>query len=119
MAACRPILTRFLRYGAGQCTRTREVRRQCRLGHCRLSSSAAATAELDIIDVSPALHAGSSREEKLGVAHQVARACETLGFFGVQGHGVPGDLVKLAWDAAWTFFDNVNATTDAGAMYAL
>ena len=60
MAACRPILTRFLRYGAGQCTRTREVRRQCRLGHCRLSSSAAATAELDIIDVSPALHAGSS-----------------------------------------------------------
>ena len=69
-------------------------------------------ADIAVIDVAPFRH--GSPAEKQHVADQVARACETIGFFGVTGHGLPDAVVRAAWDEAWAFFDRVNEGTPEG-----
>lgn len=69
-------------------------------------------ADIAVIDVAPFVH-GSPAEQQ-AVAEQVAKACETIGFFGVTGHGVPDAVVRAAWDEAWAFFDRVNEGSPEG-----
>ncbi|MFK7804130.1 MAG: isopenicillin N synthase family dioxygenase [Anaerolineae bacterium] len=56
---------------------------------------------IPIIDIGPYLD-GS---DKAGVAQQIGRACEEIGFFTISGHGIPVELIQQANDAARTFFD--------------
>lgn len=56
---------------------------------------------IPIIDLGPYLD-GS---DKMGVAKQIGRACEEIGFFTISGHGIPVDRIQKANDAARRFFD--------------
>jgi len=39
------------------------------------------------------------------IAHQVASACEEIGFFAVTGHGVPGAVIADLVAESYAFFD--------------
>jgi len=56
-----------------------------------------------IIDMAPFL--SSSPEGRRGVAAEVGRACEEIGFLIVRGHGVPRELVDQMYDVSKRFFD--------------
>ncbi len=60
-----------------------------------------ATRAIPVIDFSPAFRAGAGDLE--GVARQVRRACEEIGFFYLAGHGVAAALVETAFEAAREF----------------
>ena len=54
-----------------------------------------------VIDIGPFLD-GS---DVAGVAAQVARACEEIGFLTIVGHGVPASTIAAMRDASRAFFD--------------
>src|SRR6266536_2823907 len=56
-----------------------------------------------IIHMAPFL--SSSPEGRRGVAAEVGRACEEIGFLIVRGHGVPSELVDQMYDVSKRFFD--------------
>ena len=62
---------------------------------------AEATRAIPIIDFSPAF--GSSPDGLEAVAREVRRACETVGFFYLAGHGVPDAVVERAFAASREF----------------
>jgi isopenicillin N synthase-like dioxygenase len=49
----------------------------------------------------PEVSIGARRE----IAHQVASACEEIGFFAVTGHGVPGAVIADLVAESYAFFD--------------
>jgi isopenicillin N synthase-like dioxygenase len=49
----------------------------------------------------PQVSIGVRRE----IAHQVASACEEIGFFAVTGHGVPGAVIADLVAESYAFFD--------------
>ncbi|MFT5193674.1 MAG: isopenicillin N synthase-like dioxygenase, partial [Candidatus Promineifilaceae bacterium] len=56
---------------------------------------------IPIIDLGPYLDG----TDKMGVAQQIGRACEEIGFFTVSGHGIPIEQIQQANDSARRFFD--------------
>jgi isopenicillin N synthase-like dioxygenase len=59
------------------------------------------TATIPVIDISSA-ERGSPREAEVIAA--IAQACDTVGFFGISGAGVPPDLIDGVYAAARSFF---------------
>lgn len=57
---------------------------------------------IPLIDMAPAL-AGDAAGKRL-VAAEIGHALETIGFFHIVGHGVPGDLVQRMRDRSYEFF---------------
>ena len=60
-----------------------------------------ATQAIPLIDVGPAFRAESGALE--GAARDVRRACETVGFFYLAGHGVPQTVIDAAFAASREF----------------
>ena len=60
-----------------------------------------ATKAIPLIDAGPAFRAETGALE--AVAQQVRRACETVGFFYLAGHGVPQALIDAAFAASREF----------------
>ncbi|HEU5322031.1 MAG TPA: 2-oxoglutarate and iron-dependent oxygenase domain-containing protein [Methylomirabilota bacterium] len=60
-----------------------------------------ATRAIPVIDFAPAFRDGAAGRET--VAGQVRRACETIGFFYLAGHGVPDATIDAAFAAAREF----------------
>jgi isopenicillin N synthase-like dioxygenase len=58
--------------------------------------------KLPIIDLSGVRDGDSAA--RLRVAAEIERACTTVGFFYVQNHGVPGEVIGEAYRQAQTFF---------------
>lgn len=58
--------------------------------------------DVPLIDFAPFLHGDPAARQ--AVAAQIARACETIGFFYLAGHGVPDDLRTAMFDRAADFF---------------
>ena len=58
---------------------------------------------IPIIDIAPFLAGDSGAKHR--VAAEVARACESIGFLMVGGHGVGHGLIDDTLAAAWAFFD--------------
>ena len=58
--------------------------------------------DVPVIDLSPFLAGGP--EGKKRVAAEVGRACETIGFVNILGHGVPEQLIERVRDLAYEFF---------------
>jgi isopenicillin N synthase-like dioxygenase len=67
-----------------------------------MAAAPIAVYEIPIVDFAPFL-AGSPAERK-AVADQIARACETVGFFYLTGHGVPAEIRVAAFDRSADFF---------------
>ena len=65
-----------------------------------------------VIDFAPA----NSAEERRALAQAIGRACETVGFFAIIGHGVPAPVVAQAWAAARQFFDLPDAVKRKAIM---
>ena len=61
--------------------------------HRTFSSSRAPACDLPIINVAPLVN-GDDDEAKLACARAIDAACRHHGFFYVQGHGVPCDLLS-------------------------
>ncbi|MEM6740343.1 MAG: 2-oxoglutarate and iron-dependent oxygenase domain-containing protein, partial [Pseudomonadota bacterium] len=57
--------------------------------------------EIPVIDIAP-FRNGTNRAE---VAHGVARACETIGFFVIIGHGIASETLESVIAEARSFFD--------------
>ncbi|MEM9903317.1 MAG: 2-oxoglutarate and iron-dependent oxygenase domain-containing protein [Pseudomonadota bacterium] len=57
--------------------------------------------EIPVIDIAP-FRNGTNRAE---VAHGVARACETIGFFVITGHGIASETLDRVIAEARSFFD--------------
>ncbi len=55
----------------------------------------AALAALPILDLGPYLKGESGALERL--AEEIVHACETIGFFYIKNHGIPGELVENAF----------------------
>ncbi len=55
-----------------------------------------------VIDIAPYASGGDGAA---GVARQVRRACEEVGFFLITGHGVPDPVIEACWTAARDFFE--------------
>ncbi|WP_157218599.1 isopenicillin N synthase family dioxygenase [Flavisphingomonas formosensis] len=68
----------------------------------RQIAEAIAVSEVPLIDFAPFLNGGAS--ERQAVAEQIARACETIGFFYLTGHGVPPELRGAVFDRSAEFF---------------
>ena len=60
-----------------------------------------ATQAIPLIDVGPAFRAEPGALE--AVAQEMRRACETVGFFYLAGHGVPPTLIDAAFAASREF----------------
>lgn len=60
---------------------------------------------IPIIDLTPFLREGATREEQLAVANQIGRACEEVGFFVIVGHGIPAEVIDNVWKTTRQFFD--------------
>ena len=58
--------------------------------------------DVPVIDISPFL--AGQPEGKKRVAAAVGRACETIGFVNILGHGVPAQLIEHVRDLAYEFF---------------
>ena len=63
------------------------------------------TAAFPILDLSPLLAEAPSAATQAALAREIGQACETIGFFGVRGHGIPPDVVRALYAAAYDFFD--------------
>lgn len=44
--------------------------------------------------------------EMLEVANKIKDACEKVGFFILEGHGVEGDLISDVWNSTMDYFDS-------------
>lgn len=66
----------------------------------RLAFKQTAFHEIPIIDIAPLLD-GSDAE---GVAQQIGKVCEEVGFFYIKNHGVPDAQIEGAYDAAKSLF---------------
>ena len=65
---------------------------------------------VDRIDISPLVADPQVRgDEARRVAREIDRACRTLGFFRVAGHGIPDDLIRRLELEARTFFAQPDA----------
>ena len=62
--------------------------------------------QIPIIDIQPYLDG----TDKAGVAQQIGRACEEIGFFTIKGHGIPLELIEQVNGVAREFFDLPEAT---------
>jgi isopenicillin N synthase-like dioxygenase len=58
-----------------------------------------------IIDIAAFVSPGASQAARDAVVDAVRRACETIGFFAVTGHGVPSRTIADLVAAAYEFFD--------------
>ena len=58
--------------------------------------------EIPIVDVSPMINGEPDGTERVG--REVAKACDTLGFFYAVNHGVPIDVVEGAFEQSERFF---------------
>ncbi len=67
-----------------------------------IQAVAIAVSEIPLIDFTPFRE--GDRAARQGVADQIARACETIGFFYLSGHGVPETLRAEMFDRAGAFF---------------
>jgi isopenicillin N synthase-like dioxygenase len=67
----------------------------------RLASRQTAFSEIPIVDIS-ALIDGSDPQ---GVAKKIGEVCGEVGFFYVENHGVPKDLVERMYDVSERFFN--------------
>jgi isopenicillin N synthase-like dioxygenase len=61
--------------------------------------------DFPVIDLRTMREPQASPEARAEIAHQVARACEEIGFFAVTGHGVPAAVVSELVDQSYAFFD--------------
>ncbi len=61
------------------------------------------TREIPVIDLAPFRDGGAADRKR--VAGELAKACETLGFLVVSGHGVPAADGAALYEAALRFFD--------------
>jgi len=61
--------------------------------------------EIPVIDVAPF----RDRSGRAAVAEAVARACETIGFFAITGHGVPTQVLDRLIAESRAFFDQPEA----------
>lgn len=66
----------------------------------RLAVKQTAFHEIPIIDVAPLLD-GSDPQ---GVAEQIGKVCEEVGFFYIKNHGVPAEQIEGVYDVAKEFF---------------
>lgn len=66
--------------------------------------------QIPVIDLGPYLDG----TDKMGVAQQIGRACEEIGFFTISGHGIPVERIQRANDAARRFFDLPDVTKRSG-----
>src|SRR3989442_12308052 len=60
-----------------------------------------ATKSIPLIDVGPAFRDAPGARER--IAREVRRACESVGFFYLAGHGVPQALIDSAFAASREF----------------
>jgi len=67
-----------------------------------IQAVAIAADEIPLIDFTPFRE--GDRAARQGIADQIARACETIGFFYLCGHGVPETLRTDLFDRAGAFF---------------
>jgi isopenicillin N synthase-like dioxygenase len=58
--------------------------------------------QIPLIDFAPFLT--GRPDQKAGVAREIARACETIGFLYLQNHGVPQSKIDATFEAARFFF---------------
>ena len=63
------------------------------------------TSAFPIVDISGFRQPGTSVAKRRAVTRQIGDACETIGFFGVTGHGVPRAVIEGLVAAAYDFFD--------------
>jgi len=70
--------------------------------------TAQVTADLPIIDLYPRFGEGGAARR--AVAEEIARACETVGFFYLRDHGLPQETTEAARDATEAFFACAEAT---------
>lgn len=59
------------------------------------------TTTIPVIDITPYL----DKSDPIGVAKQIGRACEEIGFFMIKGHGIPLSLLQQVQCDATAFFD--------------
>ena len=61
---------------------------------------------IPLIDLEPWITTTSSiSQEQQNVVEQIRVACEDIGFFAIQNHGVPLHTIERAWEASRNFFD--------------
>ncbi len=65
-------------------------------------SRRAAISEVPMIDVSPMM--GADQAARSRVAEQIGEAAETVGFFSIVNHGVPGEQIDGMFEIAQRFF---------------
>ncbi|MCU0565105.1 MAG: hypothetical protein MUF49_00720 [Oculatellaceae cyanobacterium Prado106] len=58
---------------------------------------------IPIIDIAPFFTGSAQIKQQL--AHQVAIACETIGFFMITGHGLPETVIQGVFEVSAAFFD--------------
>jgi len=56
-----------------------------------------------LIDLGPFFKAQESQKQQ--VAQQIGKACREIGFFIITNHGIPKEVIDVAWNAGRTFFD--------------
>ena len=73
----------------------------------QLISTAAEPEEcaVPIIDISALRDPAATGEAKLSVAQAIGRACEDIGFFVVQNHGIDDAVISGGWNATRDFFN--------------
>ncbi len=62
----------------------------------------AAPPQIPVLDFSPFRSGDPGGKQR--VAAEIARACETVGFFYLSGHGVPQATIDAMWEASKRFF---------------
>jgi isopenicillin N synthase-like dioxygenase len=62
---------------------------------------AASAADVPVLDLAPLL----AGEDIDGLAREVRRACEGMGFFYIRNHGVPAEVIEGAFAASRRFFE--------------
>ena len=81
------------------------------MGHPPFVSASSVTAaqsyenSIPVIDVGPLVSESASNPEKLAVAKEIGEACENVGFFAIQNHGVDRKVIEKAWNETGNFFD--------------
>ena len=68
----------------------------------KVKAKAVAIEEIPLIDFAPFLHGGE--EGRRAVAAEIGRACESIGFFYLTGHGVPQSVRQAVFDRAADFY---------------
>ena len=87
------------------------IRPNRKVGHPPFVSASSVTAaqsyenSIPVIDVGPLVSESASNPEKLAVAKEIGEACENVGFFAIQNHGVDRKVIEKAWNETGNFFD--------------